>query len=302
MTIRAMRMEKSDRANADGRESKAPDEDLMARFQAREDREAFAELVRRYERFAYRVAFCPYVRLHHLLDESTVFVAVSRGRIVGTVTTIVDSEAGLPMEALYEEEVMSLREAGRRPCEFCSVALEPNPGSGTARLLLDLFRLAYRHATWVSGASDVCITLKPSHAAFYHRLGFVRMGRSKQDPRFADADTIALRLSRESTVAFWSRPGPRNSMRAFCSAPMSAEERDLLSSDTRRARRSAEELLDLLACHPGILTVSDPITSDYLMDTVRRRLSNTLGHWTSEETHGSTAPVPVGPACLSSGV
>ena len=151
----------------------------------------------------------PFLTPHHLLPESTVFIAREADRIAGTVTVVLDSHAGLPMEAVYGREVRALRASGRTPCEICSLAVDAVRLSRSSRILLSLFRIANAYLVHFTGASDALITLKPSHAEFYgERLRFRPFGALKADPRFRGAETVALRQTREG-VEDAARLAPR---------------------------------------------------------------------------------------------
>jgi hypothetical protein len=140
----------------------------------------------------------PFRTPHHALPEATVFVAREAGSVVGTLTAVLDSRAGLPLEALYGGEVTALRDAGRVPCELCSLAVEPRGTSQSAAILQGLFRIATAFIVHFTETTDALITLKPSHRAFYaRRLRFHDFGPLRTDPRFRQAETVALRLTRE---------------------------------------------------------------------------------------------------------
>ena len=207
--------------------------------------------------------------LHLLLDEAVIFVAREEesGRIVGTLTTVLDSAAGLPMDALYAEELALLRGQGRTCCEFCSLAVDPDCGSRATGLLLALFRVAYRYAHHQDRVDDVCVTLKPSHAGFYKRLGFEQCGPLRLDPRFGNADTIAMRLSSDVTRNLWASGeihAPRHWMKVFCSEPLGAAEAQALCHARRASRRTAEDVLQAIERRPRLLDEAGPAACAYL--------------------------------------
>lgn len=224
----------------------------------------------------------PFYGLHHLLDETTVFVASDGERIVGTLAVILDSPAGLPMETLYGDEIDRLRREGRRPCEFCSLAVDPELGRRGSKLLLSLFRLAYVFAYYHTSSSDVCLTLKPSHRPFYDRLGFEELGPFRLDRRFCEADTLALRLPRETVDRLWTSGQAaerRFRPRAFCSGrPTLDEERRL--HDGKRQKRSLREIWELINRRPNLLVEAKPAQYAYLKKTLRGKRTS---RWTLRE-------------------
>lgn len=214
--------------------------------------------------------------LHHLLDETLVFVArdTVTGKIVGAMAMVIDSPAGLPMDALYREDLDRLRSAGKKLCEFCSLAVDPKLGSRSTGLLLALFRAAYRCAYYALGVDDVCVTLKPSHAGFYKRVNFERFGGVYQDLRFKNADTIAMRLPGEAASELWTSGeahAPRNRLRAYCSEPLTPAERKALRNARLRARRSALEIRTAILRRPSLLKEATPVACIYLERTLRKR-------------------------------
>lgn len=140
----------------------------------------------------------PFITPHHLLPEATVFAARLSKRVAGTLTVVCDSASGLPLEDLYGAEVARLRGQHRVPCELCSLAVDPDLAERSPQVVLSLFRCATAYLLHFTSSTDALITLKPAHAAFYgKRLCFRDFGGFKQDARFADAATVAMRLSRE---------------------------------------------------------------------------------------------------------
>lgn len=214
--------------------------------------------------------------LHHLLDETLVFVArdAVSGEVAGALAMVIDSPAGLPMDALYREDLDTLRAAGKKLCEFCSLAVDPKLGSRSTGLLLALFRAAYRCAYYVLGADDVCVTLKPSHAPFYRRICFLPLGELRLDARFAQAETIALRLPHETARELWASGEalqPRRRLHAFFSRPLSRGEAKALRRRVRIARRGAAEILGCLFEQPHLADCASEAQRAHLRRTLAAR-------------------------------
>jgi hypothetical protein len=187
----------------------------------------------------------PFLTPHHLLPEATVFIAREGKRVIGTLTVILDSAAGLPMESLYGEEVAQLRASGRRVCEICSLAIDPQRENGSSTLVLNLFKRAMTYLVHLTDVSDALITLKPSHAAFYgRRLNFVSMGELKFDTRFGNAETVAMRMSREYynlAAAIKLPSSQRERLLADFFATPSAAELDTLKQELALKARCTDE-------------------------------------------------------------
>lgn len=219
----------------------------------------------------------PFFTLHHLLTEATVFVAREGPNIIGTLTVILDSGAGLPMESLYGEDVATLRGAERRVCEICSLAIDPYRENRSSSLVLNLFKHAMTFLVHLTPVTDALITLKPSHAEFYgRRLGFSRVGELKFDGRFSDAETVAMRLPREE-VARLSEGNDSSDRRErwlaeFFAAP-STKELNAMARAVPAKGLSIEELQALLVAKKDMLAAARPGLQRRVADTMRNLAS-----------------------------
>ncbi len=214
----------------------------------------------------------PFFTLHHLLPESTVFVAREGPRVIGTFTVILDSAAGLPMENLYGEDVAALRASQRRVCEICSLAVDPYRENSSSAMVLKLFRCATIYLLHLTDFTDLLITLKPSHADFYgRRLGFARFGEMKYDARFRDAETVAMRLPRERVerLADQSPLSRQQRWMAEFFAPASGAELDALTSALPFKGLSVDELRARLAAKRDVLASACPNVKRQVADAAK---------------------------------
>jgi hypothetical protein len=110
----------------------------------------------------------------HLAWQTTLHA--QRGEtVVGTLTICMDSDGGIPADALYREQIAGFRRQGSRLCELIRFAVDPSQKSRS--LLGRLFHLAYVYGALVSRATHVFIEVHPRHAAFYKRmLNFRQVG------------------------------------------------------------------------------------------------------------------------------
>lgn len=125
-----------------------------------------------------------------------------------TVSAILDSDKGLPLDLVYRDKLDALRRQGRRLIEFgllahsgamCSEAkhrVDPQQYPTIGRLA-DTLANVYRHAFCYSlqaGATDVVIGVHPKHALFYCRAaGFVRIAPRRVYHNLNDAQVVLLR-------------------------------------------------------------------------------------------------------------
>jgi hypothetical protein len=142
----------------------------------------------------YPYRFTPY----HALPDSTTFVAKHAGRVVATLTLVLDNTLlGLPMESIYGEEINDLRRAGRHLVEVTSLADRDLSLREFVPVFVALMRLAAQYAvrqdadTWV-------ITVNPRHRAFYRKvMGFAPLGPARAYPTVQNhpAEAYLLDLS-----------------------------------------------------------------------------------------------------------
>ena len=133
--------------------------------------------------------------VHHALPSTYVFVARSGHRVVGTMTLIVDSALGLPMDEIYSDDLRELRRERSGLTEFSGLALDPDYKSSGVAILLRLIRMVVLHAIQVLHLSDVCIAINPRHAAFYRKaFYFEDLGGLKPYGKVNGAPAVALRL------------------------------------------------------------------------------------------------------------
>jgi hypothetical protein len=216
----------------------------------------------------------PFFSPHHLLKETTVFVAKREGRIIGTLAVILDSRAGLPMEELYGDEIKALRLQGRRLCEICSLAVDLESTKHNSSLVMEMFSTANTYARCMAQADDVCLTIKPSHARFYSRIAFESFGGLKLDERFAFAETLAMRMRRETVEALANstyEPSRTCRLAARVFALRTDEEQAVLRAELEAGSSSSRALLNCISWLPEILANATPEQIEYLWQTQSRR-------------------------------
>lgn len=133
---------------------------------------------------------------HQLLDTSQVFVAVDNdtNKVVYTLTLIIDSFYGLPMESIYSSAINKLRKQKRICAEVSCLAHDKNYRS--LKIMIQLFRLMGQFARQ-NGVDDLVIVVHPKHARFYQDyICFENMsnGDVKEYPSVENKLAIPLRL------------------------------------------------------------------------------------------------------------
>ncbi|NDI86353.1 GNAT family N-acetyltransferase [Undibacterium crateris] len=111
----------------------------------------------------------------HLLPTTTIFVAKSGDRIIGSVSLIEDSPLGVPMEETHPKEILSLRLAGLRFAEVGALAVtQERRGKGVS---LMLYNILLRWARQYRLIRNLAIAVHPRIEKFFSVIFlFKRMG------------------------------------------------------------------------------------------------------------------------------
>jgi hypothetical protein len=132
------------------------------------------------------------VRAFEVLPQTATFIAIENGEVIGTISLIVDSPLGLPMEESYREEVNALRHQGRRIAEVSSLAV--TKGSRNLGIFVRLCKYMTLFAISV-GVEDLCIGISPEHAPFFKEVYlFETMGEVRSYSSTKEDPVVALRL------------------------------------------------------------------------------------------------------------
>lgn len=111
---------------------------------------------------------------------------------IGTLTVGLDAAEGLSADAMYKDRINPLRKAGRVLCEMTKLAVDSNVRS--RKVLASLFHIAYIHARYLSGSTDLLAEVNPRHVSFYERmLGFQQLGEERHCER-VNAPAVLLRV------------------------------------------------------------------------------------------------------------
>ena len=97
---------------------------------------------------------------------------------IGSITVSFDGPDGLGVDAVFREEVDTLRRQGHRICQFVRVAVDPTVG--TKRVLASLFHVAYIVAHRIRGYDTLLIEVNPRHVNYYRRMLGLRVLSSER--------------------------------------------------------------------------------------------------------------------------
>jgi len=168
---------------------------------------------------------------YHLLPTTEVLIAVLRGETFFTMSLVMDGELGLPMEAVYGDEVAARRKQGRRIAEVSCLADRRKNFRGFFPVFLRLSRLTTQYAQR-EGMDELLIAVHPKHARFYQRLlNFEPIGQQRAYPSVRNRPAVALcldfaRLRREHPATYetlFGKPFPDKQLKP---RPITTAERD----------------------------------------------------------------------------
>jgi N-acyl-L-homoserine lactone synthetase len=133
---------------------------------------------------------------YHALP-STVILAVRRqAAVVATLSLILDSSVGLPIDGLYPEALRSLRTAGRRVAECSNFAIDRRERDRA--IAMRLMRAAFQ-VCFAEGHNELVAVVNPKHDSFYRNVwGMERIGPERSYGEVRGAAAVGLRLNLEA--------------------------------------------------------------------------------------------------------
>jgi hypothetical protein len=170
----------------------------------------------------YRMRVTPY----QLLPTTEIFVAARQQQVVATMSLVRDGELGLPMEAVYAEEVEGLRDAGFRLAEVSCLADRRQTDERSPATAMRLMSLMAQCAEQ-RGVDRLLIAVHPRHARFYQRFtAFEPIGGLKSYHAVCDRPAVAMALALDRVSAehpeihrkFFGVPFPDDVL-AYCEMP-----------------------------------------------------------------------------------
>jgi hypothetical protein len=139
-------------------------------------------------------------------ENAIVFGAKINGNLFGTISVVVDSEIGLPMDSLYRSSLNTVRAQGKILAEFTQFAVDENlflslcEKNSTEHKMnsLLIFSKAVEYAT-TQNVNVLCIMINPKYVNFYKSLGLEIIGEEKYYPE-VNSPTVGMVLNLDSNV------------------------------------------------------------------------------------------------------
>lgn len=142
---------------------------------------------------------------HLLLPSTATFIARRGGEIIGTLSLVVDSPLGLPMEKAFPAEVAAVRAPGRRAAEVGALCVADGVRRRGVAYLLN--KLMWRCAVEVCGIDDLLISVTPAASDLYRAaLLFRQVGTARQYPSVKNGVvTVPMQLDLRTAKAEYRR-------------------------------------------------------------------------------------------------
>jgi len=176
--------------------NQAPGGVTLSLASTKHDLEAAYNLIyRQYLAYGYteELAHGMRVNMWNTLPGTYTVVAKKDGRVTGTATYIMDSDAGLPSDEIAREKFKELRAGGRTLCEVSGLAVDTELSESNT--VMELFRYGHRMAVDFFGVTDFIMTVNPKHKNFYCKfLRFKELGIMSGVPKVKGAPGVPMRL------------------------------------------------------------------------------------------------------------
>lgn len=120
---------------------------------------------------------------YHLIPTTKIFVAVFRPeltkpeferghvndnkKVVGTLTLVLDSSLGLPVEQVCAPEIQQMRDQGARLAEVIALAIDPQ--FRRHNVMMYLYKIMFEYAR-LKGVTDICCAVTKRHIEFYRDI------------------------------------------------------------------------------------------------------------------------------------
>lgn len=131
--------------------------------------------------------------VNHEPNRITLLVSGNDDKTIATMSIGLDSPTGLFADAMYHEELETLRQDGKKICEYNRFAIDSKIKS--KRILASLYHIAYLYPYGIFGKTDGVTEVNPRHVKFYEKmLGFTRIGPKRICPR-VNAPAVLLRIN-----------------------------------------------------------------------------------------------------------
>ena len=136
------------------------------------------------------------------LPQTTVFVAIHHGEVVGSISMTVDGPKGLTVDGDFKEECDAMRKSGRKLATAWRLVMKHSVNP-SRRILMALIKETATLATR-KGANTWLFTVNPRHESVYRRLLKMYAVSYKEGTHgLVSAPAVLLRSDNESLSGAW---------------------------------------------------------------------------------------------------
>lgn len=135
-----------------------------------------------------------YFGFHDLLIDTRTFVAEIDGKVIATLSVIIDNSAGLPSDHLFINEVNHIRESHKKIAEISRFAVNQDYKKYSVMIFQYLFQLLYHSYVISSNVTDCIIMVEPRHCKVYKKFGFIEFSDIKLDNDAENTESKLMRL------------------------------------------------------------------------------------------------------------
>lgn len=152
-----------------------------------------------YQRYI-KVGFCKnnenhiYFGMHDLLTDTRTFVAEIEGKVIATLSVILDNSSGLPCDHLFKNEVNHFRDTSKYLAEISRFAVSQDFKKYSVMIFQYLFQLLYHSYVLGTNVTDCIIMVEPRHCKLYKKFGFNEISDIKLDTEADNAESKLMRL------------------------------------------------------------------------------------------------------------
>ena len=141
---------------------------------------------------------------YQTLRTTDVLIACEDERVVCTVSVIRDGTLGLPMEAVYQNEIEDRRQSGIRMAEVSCLAHDAEK-EGNFPVVVHLMSLVAQLSK-ARSVDQLMIAVHPRHARFYSRfLGFQLIGEERAYEAVQNHPAVTMMLDLSNLATFHPR-------------------------------------------------------------------------------------------------
>lgn len=134
-----------------------------------------------------------WLTLFNALEDTATIIIKKDDAIIGSITTVLDSPLGLPLEELYKDEANKFRSNSTKLCEGISFGIEKRHRH--PKLFLQMMHAALLYVHDVMSCTDILMTVHPRQTSIYQSLGCELIGEERSFDKVNSLPALPFRLA-----------------------------------------------------------------------------------------------------------